>query len=224
MGPLENLVGIQYRIDHLENLKADTFDMIAFPVLKIKGIVEDFNYGPNEKIYVGDDGDVEFMHPDVTALNADVQIDRLEQKMEELAGAPKQAMGIRTPGEKTKYEVQTLENAAGRIFQNKVSYFEETFKEKLLNDMLELGRRNLDGSDLIKIMDDTDDIALFETITKDDIIARGKIKPMGARHFARRANMVQNLTNFSNSAIGQDSSVSNHISGIKIAKLFEELL
>jgi len=26
MGPLDNLVGMQYRIDHLENLKADVFD------------------------------------------------------------------------------------------------------------------------------------------------------------------------------------------------------
>jgi hypothetical protein len=41
MGPLDNLVGMQYRIDHLENLKADVFDLIAFPPLKIKGYVED---------------------------------------------------------------------------------------------------------------------------------------------------------------------------------------
>jgi hypothetical protein len=32
--------------------------------------------------------------------------------MEEMAGAPKEAMGFRSPGEKTKYEVQRLESAA----------------------------------------------------------------------------------------------------------------
>ena len=32
MGPLDNLVGMQYRIDHLENLKADVFDQIAYPM------------------------------------------------------------------------------------------------------------------------------------------------------------------------------------------------
>jgi hypothetical protein len=29
MGPLENLVGLQYRIDHLENMKADVWDQVA---------------------------------------------------------------------------------------------------------------------------------------------------------------------------------------------------
>ena len=36
MGPLDNLVGMQYRIDHLENLKSDVFDQIAYPILKIR--------------------------------------------------------------------------------------------------------------------------------------------------------------------------------------------
>ncbi len=33
MGPLENLVGIQYRIDHLENSKADAYDLAIHPPL-----------------------------------------------------------------------------------------------------------------------------------------------------------------------------------------------
>jgi len=35
-GPLDQLVGMQYRIDHLENLKADVFDLIAYPVIKVR--------------------------------------------------------------------------------------------------------------------------------------------------------------------------------------------
>ena len=146
MGPLDNLVGMQYRIDHLENLKADVFDMIAHPIAKVQGFVEDFSFGPGEKIYVGEDGNVEFMRPDTTALNADTQIAILENKMEEMAGAPRQAMGIRTPGEKTAFEVQTLDNASSRVFMNKVSYFERNFLEPLINDMLELSRRNMEIS------------------------------------------------------------------------------
>src|SRR6185503_20996216 len=46
MGPLDNLVGMQYRIDHLENLKADLFDLTAFPPLKVTGYVEDFEWRP----------------------------------------------------------------------------------------------------------------------------------------------------------------------------------
>ena len=195
MGPLDNLVGMQYRIDHLENLKADVFDLIAHPVMKVKGFVEDFNYGPGEKVFVGEDGDVDMIRPDGTALNADMQIQLLENKMEEMAGAPRQAMGIRTPGEKTAFEVQTLDNAASRVFHNKVSYFERNFLEPLLNDMLELARRNMEISDVVRVVDDEFGAALFETITPEDLAARGKIRPVGARHFAARANQIQNLLN-----------------------------
>jgi len=35
MGPLDNLVGLQYRLDHLENLKDDAMDLLVHPPLKI---------------------------------------------------------------------------------------------------------------------------------------------------------------------------------------------
>ncbi|WP_201773188.1 hypothetical protein, partial [Vibrio cholerae] len=138
MGPLDNLVGMQYRIDHLENLKADVFDLIAFPPMKVKGDVEEFVWGPMEQIYINGDGDVEMMAPNTQALQADMQIQILEAKMEEFAGAPREAMGIRTPGEKTAFEVQQLQNAAGRIFQEKIINFEVMLMEKVLNAMLEI--------------------------------------------------------------------------------------
>ena len=94
MGPLDNLVGLQYRIDHLENLKADVFDQIAYPILKIKGgDVEDFVFEPGARIYLGDEGDVGYMSPDTTALQADLQIQNLADTMEEMAGAPRQGYG-----------------------------------------------------------------------------------------------------------------------------------
>jgi hypothetical protein len=224
MGPLDNLVGMQYRIDHLENLKADVFDLIAFPVVKIKGEVEDFAWEPGARIYLGEEGDVGMLAPETTALNADMQIRLLEDEMEEMAGAPKQAMGIRTPGEKTAYEVQTLENAAGRIFQSKVSYFEKHFLEPLLNSMLESAARNLDGTDVARAIDDDYGIQMFLTITKDDLAPAGRINPRGARHFAMKAQLVQNLTQLANSNIYQDPAVQAHLSGLKIAKLMEENL
>lgn len=224
MGPLDNLVGMQYRIDHLENAKADAFDLIVHPVQKVKGFVEDYEYGPGERIFCGDDGDVEFMSPDVTMLNADTQIAMYEAKMEEMAGAPKQAMGFRTPGEKTAYEVQVLENGSNRIFLNKTSYFEEMFLEHIIQSMLELARRNMGVSDLVRVVDNQYGAVSFMKITKEDITARGKIRPVGARHFARNANLVQNLTQLASSAIGQDPAVQAHISGKKMAKVIEELL
>lgn len=224
MSPLANLVGMQYRIDHLENLKADVFDMIAFPMLKIQGTVDDFDYAPNERIYTGEEGDVNFMSPDVTALNADTQIAILEQKMEEMAGAPKQAMGFRTAGEKTAYEVQVLENNSSRVFLNKTAYFEENLLEPLINMMLELSRRNMSESDLIRTLDTDTDVVTFTKVTKEDLKSSGKFRPLGATNFARKANLVQNLTQLFSSAIGQDPSVNVHISGIKTAKIIEEAL
>ena len=222
MGPLDNLVGMQYRMDHLENLRADVFDQIAYPFLKVKGFVEDFEWAPGERGYCGEEGDIETLVPDSTALQADFQIGILEQSMEDMAGAPKQAMGIRTPGEKTAYEVQTLENAAGRIFQNKITYFEEVFLEPLLNNMLEVARRNMDTADVVRATDPDIGVTMFMTINRDDIVAKGKLVPKGARHFAEKALLVQNLTNMANSAVYQDPAVKVHLSGKQMAKALVE--
>lgn len=218
MGPLDNLVGMQYRIDHLENLKADVFDQIALPILKIRGDVEDFSYHPGARIYMGEEGDVAPMVPDTTALQADMQINILENKMEEMAGAPRQAMGIRTPGEKTAFEVQTLQNAASRIFQHKAAKFEREFIEPILNAMLEAGRRNMDETDIIRVTDDVTGVNVFKTITKDDITAKGKIVPVGARHYAERATRVQNIQSLV-MVKAQDPTVAPHISGKAIAEI-----
>lgn len=223
MGPLDNLVGMQYRIDHLENMKADCFDLIAYPPLKIKGYVEDFKWAPMEKIIVGDDSDVEMMSPDVQVLQCDNQIAILENKMEEMAGSPKEAMGFRTPGEKTAYEVQRMENAASRIFQNKIGYFERQIIENVINAMLEMARRNI-TKQTIKIFDNDMKFDSFMDLTAYDITGNGRIKPMAARHFAEKAQIVQNLNNFLGSPAGQDQMVNVHFSGEKLAKAWECLL
>lgn len=223
MGPLDNLIGMQYRIDHLENLKADIFDLTAFPVLKIKGYVEDFEWGPLQRIYLGDDGDVEMVVPDVNALNANVEINMLEQKMEEMAGAPKEALGFRTPGEKTAYEVQRLENAASRIFQSKIQQFEENIIEPLLNSMLDMAKRNMPPT-MIRIFDDEFKVEIFQSLTADDISGNGRIVPMAARHFAETSEKIQNITSFYQSGAGQDKEVLQHFSSLKLAEMFEDLL
>jgi len=223
MGPLDNLVGMQYRIDHIENLKADVFDLTAFPPLKIKGYVEAFTWGPMEKIVVGDDGDVEIMSPDINALNANIEIQNLEKIMEEMAGAPKEALGFRTPGEKTKYEVQRLENAASRVFQNKISQFEEQLIEPLLNAMLELARRKMTTTS-VRVFDDEFKFNTFQELSVDDITGTGRIKPIAARHFAEKAQLLQDINGFFTSPLGQDPEVKMHWSSVKISKMMEEVL
>lgn len=225
MGPLDNLVGMQYRIDHLENLKADAMDLAVHPPLAITGNVEEFTWQPGAEIYIGEGGSINELGKSlqgVMAANNEISI--LEQKMEEMAGAPKQAMGIRTPGEKTAFEVQTLEMAASRIFQNKITHFEINLVEPALNRMLELARRNMDGMDMVRVMDDDLGVVSFLEITKEDITASGKLRPMGARHFASQATMMQNVIGLVNSPLWADPGVRSHFSGKNMAKLAEEML
>lgn len=221
MGPLDNIVGLQYRLDHVENMKADIMDLTTFPPLKIKGIVQDFKWGPFEKIYVDNDGDVEILAPPVEALRANLEIAAIEAKMEEMAGSPKEAMGFRTPGEKTAYEVQRLENAASRIFQNKIAQFEEQIIEPLLNAMLVLAQTHLDDV-VIRVMENEFKATRFREITKEQISANGRLRAVAARHFAEKAELVQNLTNLSQTPIW--ASIQPHISSIKLASVVEDVL
>jgi hypothetical protein len=143
--------------------------------------------------------------------------------MEELAGSPREAMGFRTPGEKTAYEVQRMENAASRIFSTRTSQLEEQGFEPAMNGMLELSRRMMGNATSIPIFDE-DLIVKFVSLTPDDITGSGKLKPVAARHFAEKAEITQNLSNFLSSPAGQDPGVRVHWSGIKISKLYEDVL
>jgi hypothetical protein len=222
MGPLDNLVGLQYRVDHLENLKADALDLTIHPPMVVKGDVEPFEWGPETTIHIPEDGDIQMLPPNSAAFQVNNEIAALLMIMEEMAGAPKEAMGFRTPGEKTAFEVQQLQNAAGRIFQHKVNKFEIEFLEPIINTMLEIARRNMDMVELARVMDDDLGVMDFLSITKDDITAKGKLRPLGARHYAARAQLVQNMLGIFNSPIGQ--IIGPHISAKRLANMVEEYM
>lgn len=223
MGPLENLVGMQYRIDHLENLKADAMDLAVLPPLVIKGEVEEFTWQPGAEIHIDENGDVtELAKNTQWVLTANNDIQQLEQRMEMFAGAPREAMGIRSAGEKTAFEVQQLQNAAGRIFQEKITTFEVELLERVLNAMLETARRNMDYNDVVRVIDDDLGVQEFITITQEDITATGNLRPIGARHFAAQAQLVQNLTAMSNTPIWQQ--IAPHMSSKSMSKLVEDVL
>lgn len=221
MGPLDNLVGMQYRIDHLENLKADAMDLLVHPPLKILGDVEPFDYGPNEEISIIGEGDVQELGKNAQGvLLAKDEIELLENKMEEMAGAPRQAMGIRTPGEKTAFEVQRLENAAGRIFQEKAVNFEINGLEPLLNLMFAENRSRLRSDISLRAFNSKVGFDTFISITPEDLVANGKIRPVGARHFAEQAQLVQNLTQLFNSPLGE--MIRPHWSAKETATLIQD--
>ena len=222
MGPLDNLVGLQYRLDHLENLKADAFDLSVFPMVALKGAVEPFSWQPKGIVHLPEDGTVQMLNLNPQALATNNEIGGLMGTMEELAGSPKNALGIRTQGEKTAFEVEKLDNAAQRIFLNKTNKFERRFLEKALNKMLEVSRRNLDTSDLIRVMDEDIGVVEFMDIEKTDITAKGKLIPMGARHFASRNQLIQNVMGIFNGPVA--GVIAPHVSSIALAKMLEEAM
>lgn len=222
MGPLDNLVGMQYRIDHLENLKADAMDLVVHPPLQVIGEVEEFEWGPGAEIHVDEGGGVQEVAKNLNNLftaNNDIQL--LEDRMELMAGAPREAMGVRTPGEKTLGEVQQLSNAAGRIFQEKITTFEIELLEPALNAMLETAKRNMDTMDVIRVMDNDIGVKGFQSITREDITANGKLRPIGARHFAKQAQDLQNLTAVFNSPLG--NLIAPHTSGTALTKFINDI-
>ena len=227
MGPLDNLIGMQYQINHLENAKADALDQMIFATRVIVGDVEESDVMPGKpggeyRIPAGE-GSVSNLAPDTTILQVDFMNQAKLQLMEEMAGSPREAMGIRTPGEKTAFEVNSLQNAASRNFQNKINQFESSFLDKLLNAEFEVARRYLSTGDKINYKDRTFGADLFKDITPEDIRIQGKLVPMGARHFAREQQLMANATQLLQIA-AQDPEVMSHFPSKKLAKMYEELL
>ena len=223
MGPLDNLVGMQYYVNHVENAVADGLDQVLSPDRVIVGDVY-IDYGDNGEVeYKIPDGQgtVSNLLPDLSFLNADFRLQNKLSQMELFAGAPREAMGIRTPGEKTATEFNGLMNASSRMFQNKITFFEEQFLEDILNAELETAVRNLDASDIIKITDDETNLQEFMTITRDDLLANGKLTPIGARHFAEQDRLNQGLQLINQSF---DPEMREHISSIELSRAITEAL
>ena len=213
---------MQYRIDHLENLKADAMDLSVHPPLMIIGEVEEFIWGPGAEIHLDENGSVQEISKNLGAIiTSDTQIRELEAKMELYAGAPREAMGVRSPGEKTAFEVQKLDNAASRIFQEKITAFETSLLEPNLNDQLEIAIRNFDGVDIVRTIDTSLGFTEFTTITIDDISASGVLRPVGARHFGEVANELQNIIGIANSPIWP--LVQPHTSAIALTRFVEDV-
>jgi len=59
------------------------------------------------------------------------------------------------------------------------------------------------------------------TITKGDITANGKIRPVGARHFSKQAQDLQNIVGIFGSPIGQ--MIAPHTSGKQLSKFVDDV-
>jgi hypothetical protein len=224
MGPLEGLIGMQYRINHLENLKADAFDqMVDADEVHIGDVEVGYTDTGAKEYLVTEGGDVRRLSPDTTILQADIQIGELEAAMDLYAGSPREAMGFRTPGEKTKFEVSELMNAAGKIFQHKLEKFEEYMIEPILNAEIEVARQASDHKDTVELIDPENGSKIFTNISSEDLYMNGKYIPVGARHYSRQQQLARDARDMLTTIV-QDEGILQHFPGERLAKLFEEVM
>lgn len=224
-GPLDNLVGMQYRIDHLENLKADVFDIIAQPVIFVKGddVMEPTEgYRPGAVYYGGIESDVRMLVPDATALNADNQIANYHRMMEEMAGAPPETRGIRTPGEKTAFEVSKLDQNATMMFVDKARVFERML-ETMLKETFELMLLNFNIEEYMEIFGEDAEAEALAALAMENTLARGEFVAIGARHWTRRNRETLEMQQFMQGPL-QDPKVRAHVDGSKLASFWERKL
>lgn len=222
MGPLARIIGLQYKLDKLENIRSDKFDMLANPPLVERGDVQQIGVRgkPGCRYKVEEDGDVRELTESAVALNADTQIQFTLQLMDELAGNPKESIGQRTPGEKTKFEVQLLDAGQNKLFRNKIKRFEKEVLSPILQEYLAIGRQNLSSTDLIRVLDDDLGVVNMTDVTADDIAGRGKLRARGSSIFAQKANALQNIITIQQSV---GNLIAPHTSTAKLAKTVEAL-
>ena len=210
MSPLDNIKGMQFMIDFLENKRADIFNYISNPMFKVKGdaeMPEDFY--PGCTIGLDNDSDIQSLAPDASALQADLYIDRYLTMMEEMAGTPREAMGFRTPGEKTAFEVSQLNTASSRLFNDKTRKFEEELLEPLITLMLRIYLS--DKSKVAKIRKTTPNGAtIFEDVSIESISSEGRFVAVGSNTYTEKARMAQTIQQLYNTGITSDPLVFNN--------------
>lgn len=222
MSPLENLLGMQARIDFLENKRSDCYDATVNPVKLIKGNVDMPDaLGPGDEIRTDIDCDVRYLAPDTSILTADTLMDRYEIKMEEFVGSPKEVLGFRTPGEKTMYEVEQLMTAATRLFQRQIRKFEREVLEPILNGLLKLFLKRKAGQTIkLKYWDAEKEYYAFKDITIDDIDATGRIVVFGTEVAQDKAKVSQALLSLGQNPLFMDEVVRNNFSPTELGKVF----
>ena len=219
MSPLDNLKGMQFNIDFLENKRADIFNFISNPIFIAKGDVEMPKYPfPGCVIGLDNDSDVTMLRPDGTALQADLYIDRYMTLMEEMAGTPREAMGFRTPGEKTAFEVSQLNTAASRLFNEKVRKFEEEILEPLLTLMLRVFLSSPNRIAKVKQVDQ-DGIVTFVDVNLDALSANGRFVATGSNTYTEKARIAQTILQLGNSALMADPLIANNFDPEQLAKI-----
>lgn len=219
MGALDNLAGMQYRVNKVENLKSDVLDLCAFPITIHKGgeTLDTLGgiYTPGNIVELDIDEEISFESPNPIILqHGDLHIAQYFKLMEDFAGAPPESRGIRSPGEKTKAEVQMLDSKGAKIFRDKSKVFETALEDALL-EAFELTLINFDGEDYVDIFDDIAGKDVLQALALEDIKARGTFTAMGSKHWDRKNKRKQELDSLIANVFSQPK-YAPHISGWQV--------
>lgn len=222
MSPVENLLGMQYRVDFLENKKADVYDYVANPVVVKKGEVSGPEVlCPGAEYDCDRDSDVRYLVPDTTILSADNQVAIYENRIEMFAGAPREAAGFRTPGEKTAFEYAQLMNASSRIFNRKIQKFEHEIFEPLINACFQLYLKRKAGQQVnIKTWNPETDTPSIMTVNIDDLKGQGALKAVGATYYSDKSQIAQNLQMLGQNPLFLDEAVKANFSPTMLGRIF----
>jgi hypothetical protein len=108
------------------------------------------------------------------------------------------------------------------MFQDKLNHFEELGIQRILGLFFELMMRNFDITDVARTFDEEEGALQIMTFTKENVVADGVFRPIGAKHFAARNKRIQELQNLL--MISQNPQISPHFSGLNAGKMLEEEL
>ena len=221
-GPLDNLLGISYMINHRENSKNDSIDKFANPDRAYVGDVEEIydEVTGQTKYIMPEGGSVQDIVPDATVLTYDNQIQMHVEMARRAARIPQQLSGFKTSGEKTAFEVQNLNDGAFRGFINKAMQFEEDVIEPCVTAELRVAKENF--STVISVLEEDEEgiISVLE-VTEEDLSSNGKLIPFGARRFSRNLQQLAGLQNLTQGPMYQ--ILGKHFNTYDLARVWESL-
>ena len=221
-GALDQVIGMNFQINHRENALSTSIDRFIFPDRVQVGDVEiSYDESTGRTDYLAPEGGgVQDLAPDASVLSYDNQIEKLTMKARMAVGLPGSLQGFRSPGEKTAFEVQSLADGAFRSFIHKAERFEMDVLEPAINAELKIGRDNI--ASVIQVQAVTaDGLPTFMDITQEDLTSNGKLVPWGARRFALQNKQLSMITTLANSNLG--NLIGKHMNTMHLAKVVENL-